>query len=68
MLAMLGFWLLAVGLPFALSPTATSRVADRLRGRPQPQIPHQQVTYARRAGIAVAVLGAAIAVFATVGG
>lgn len=59
---LLGVWLLAVGLPFALVPQATSHIADRIRRQGPNAVSDRQVAYARRAGITIALLGVCVIV------
>lgn len=57
---LIGAWLLAVGVPFAIWPTTVSHIADRLRLRPQNPVSPRQARCARLAGIAIATLGVLI--------
>ena len=57
---LIGTWILAVGLPFAVWPNRASQIADRLRAQPANRITPRQTRYARSAGIALAALGTVI--------
>jgi hypothetical protein len=52
-----GVWLVAVGGVFAIWPTPTSHVANRLRLHPQNRVSPRQMRYARLAGMTLAILG-----------
>jgi hypothetical protein len=60
---LVGVWLAAVGLLFAIAPDGTSRLADRFRvgSDPQPPTPAQN-RYARAAGVALVCAGVLVMV------
>jgi hypothetical protein len=57
---LLGAWLIAVVSPFAIWPTPTSRIANRLRLQPQNRVSPREARYAQYAGMALALLGTLI--------
>ena len=63
---LIGIWLLGIGVPFAIWPTAVSHIADFLRLRPQQRVSPRQARYARLAGTAIATLGAAVVLAAQI--
>ena len=63
---LVGAWLLAIGVPFAIWPTQVSHIADQLRVRSQNRVSPRQAQSARLAGFTIATPGALIVLAAQV--